>query len=386
MPSFAQDAVVPQYRNSGWAVSFATHSVGAGIAVILLNSIHPPTIPEPFRWDVSVTEKQAPVAVAEPPHPVPPPSTPMKNTPQRSDSNEMPMERRVVESHPRSRSVQSQPSILTKASEVTERRVQAQGIPQETVHFQTPLVRELETVNKTAETQSVAAINTPIEEAILDNSPPIIKQNEVAESANPVATQQMIQESPDSSVVERNVVTDSTAKTDSVETASPIETTAVQTKPVVKSGMAELASKHEPIQSDAMAGPISPLVTQPSTNESASAESSQQASVKHVPQQSMPATKADYGWLREALWNRIERLKGYPYIARTNRWEGLVILEAVINDEGQLVDLKIAESSGHSVLDQDAMEVMRKSCPLRLKHSLGKSAVTMRVPISYKLR
>ena len=83
---------------------------------------------------------------------------------------------------------------------------------------------------------------------------------------------------------------------------------------------------------------------------------------------------------------RIERLKGYPYIARANRWEGLVILEAVINHEGVLVDLKIAESSGHSVLDQDAMEVIRKSCPLQLKHSLGKSEMTMRVPISYKLR
>ena len=62
MPSNAQDAISPRYRISGWAVSFATHSVGAGIAVILLGGIHPPAKPEPFRWDVSVTEKPASVA------------------------------------------------------------------------------------------------------------------------------------------------------------------------------------------------------------------------------------------------------------------------------------------------------------------------------------
>ena len=381
MPSFAQHAIIPRYRNSGWAVSFATHSVGAGIAIILLSGIHLPTIPEPFRWDVSVTEKPTPVSAVEPLQPIQHPPTPMKNTPKRSETHEViPKERRVVESQPVSRSVETQPSIFTKTPAISERRVQTRAMSQET-----PLVRELETINKTAEIQSVATISTPIEDPILDNSPPITRQNQVVESEKPIVTQQAIQESLDSSVVEGNVVTDRRAKAE-VDTASPIEATVFQTTPIVKSEMAESVPTHESIQSDAISAQISSLMTQPSTNEAVPTESNQHASIKHAPLQSMPATKADYGWLRDVLLSRIERLKGYPFIARTNRWEGLVILEAVIDHEGQLVDLKIAESSGHSVLDHDAMEVIRKSCPLQLKHSLGKSQMTMRVPIRYKLR
>jgi hypothetical protein len=171
-------------------------------------------------------------------------------------------------------------------------------------------------VNKTAETQSVATITTPIEEAIIDKSSPIMQQNEVVESGNPVVTQQTVQGSPDSSIVERNASTDTTAKTNSIETVSPIETAAFETGPAVNPVISEPALNHEQIKSDAMGVPINPSVTGPSTNEAVPAESSQQASVNHVPLQSMPATKADYGWLRDVLWSQIERLKGYPYIAR----------------------------------------------------------------------
>jgi protein TonB len=311
----------------------------------------------------------------------------MKTTSQRSDTHaEASKQRNVVETQPVSRSVQSQPSALTKATEIPQRKVPIQAITQETVHLQTPLVQELETVNKTDETKPVATVSTSIEEALLDTSPPITRPTQVVESGNPVVTQQMVQESPDSSVVEREVVTESTAKAESVAIASSVEVAAVQTQQIAKSVTGGSVSAQELIQSDAMVSQFHPLVTQSPANEAVPAQPSLHASVKHAPVRSMPATRADYGWLRDALLSRIERLKGYPYVARTNRWEGLVILEAVINYEGELVDLKIAESSGHSVLDQDAMEVIRKSCPLRLKHPLGKSEMTMRVPISYKLR
>jgi protein TonB len=112
----------------------------------------------------------------------------------------------------------------------------------------------------------------------------------------------------------------------------------------------------------------------------------QQASIQNVPTQSLPAAKADYDWLLDTLWKRVEKLKRYPHIARANRWEGLVVLQAVIDGSGQLLDLKVAESSGYAVLDQDAMDVLKRSCPLHLKHSLGKPQVELRIPISYKLR
>ena len=109
------------------------------------------------------------------------------------------------------------------------------------------------------------------------------------------------------------------------------------------------------------------------------------ATVEELLVRSAPATKPDFSWLAEALWNKVEQLKRYPHIARMNRWEGKVVLRGVIKADGQVVDLEIAESSGYSVLDRDALEIMKQASPLKLKHPLGQPQVVVQVPISYKL-
>ena len=96
-------------------------------------------------------------------------------------------------------------------------------------------------------------------------------------------------------------------------------------------------------------------------------------------------TRADYGWLRDALWGRIEELKRYPALARTNHWEGKVVVSAVIRDDGEVMGVQIAETSGRAVLDEEAMAVMKKASPLRLKHPLGQRQITILIPISYRL-
>ncbi len=95
--------------------------------------------------------------------------------------------------------------------------------------------------------------------------------------------------------------------------------------------------------------------------------------------------RADYGWLRDMLWGRIEELKRYPSLARTNHWEGKVVVSAVIRDDGEVTGVQIAESSGRPVLDEEAMAVMKKASPLRLKHPLGQRQITILIPISYRL-
>ena len=96
-------------------------------------------------------------------------------------------------------------------------------------------------------------------------------------------------------------------------------------------------------------------------------------------------TQADYGWLRDMLWKRIEELKRYPTLARTNHWEGKVIVQAIIKADGTVGDVRVAESSGYALLDQEALVVMRKASPLALKYQLEKASITILVPISYHL-
>jgi protein TonB len=62
-----------------------------------------------------------------------------------------------------------------------------------------------------------------------------------------------------------------------------------------------------------------------------------------------------------------------------------VVVEAVIRHDGEVLDCQIAESSGHGVLDQDALAVLRRASPLPLKHPLGRDQVTILLPITYRL-
>lgn len=94
---------------------------------------------------------------------------------------------------------------------------------------------------------------------------------------------------------------------------------------------------------------------------------------------------SDYGWLAQAVHRRIAELKRYPHRARVNHLEGRVVLRAVIRDDGELAALSVRTSSGHHELDEEAMELVRQICPVPLRHPLGRSEITMHIPITYTL-
>ncbi len=62
-----------------------------------------------------------------------------------------------------------------------------------------------------------------------------------------------------------------------------------------------------------------------------------------------------------------------------------MVLRVVIKETGELADLRIAQSSGHDILDQDALETLKQAAPLKLKQPLGQPQIVVHIPISYKL-
>lgn len=94
---------------------------------------------------------------------------------------------------------------------------------------------------------------------------------------------------------------------------------------------------------------------------------------------------ADYGWLAEMLFTKVEQLKRYPRSAKTHRWEGNVVLQAVVSEDGRVADITVVESSGHSTLDQEAIALLERASPLSLKHPLGQPHVVVQLPIGYRL-
>ena len=109
----------------------------------------------------------------------------------------------------------------------------------------------------------------------------------------------------------------------------------------------------------------------------------QMAAISTIP--SAAPTKRDYGWLSEAILRRVEELKRYPASARVDRAEGKVVVKAVINDDGNLGEVEVFQSSGYPMLDKAAVETMRQAAPFHLPHPLGQPRMTIKIPMSYRL-
>lgn len=65
--------------------------------------------------------------------------------------------------------------------------------------------------------------------------------------------------------------------------------------------------------------------------------------------------------VREAIDLRLD----YPPPALENKWEGQVILEFFILANGQLEEVRVINSSGHSVLDGEAVRAVRAASPFQ---------------------
>ncbi|SPP65587.1 energy transducer TonB [Nitrospira lenta] len=215
-------------------------------------------------------------------------------------------------------------------------------------------------------------------------TPPVPVQQTVREVTRTVeAVESVQQETPE-------MVTQAEA---SIERpmAQRIESQAVATsqEPVVEQRTSQVAvaarvARAQPAET------LTPIEAAPQTveRESPTVETTASAIEHRVVQQRLVRHRevhADYGWLSESVQRRMEELKRYPAQAKMNHWEGKVVVEAVIRDDGEVIGVSIAESSGRAVLDQEAMAVMKKASPLTLKHPLGKSQLTILVPISYRL-
>lgn len=97
------------------------------------------------------------------------------------------------------------------------------------------------------------------------------------------------------------------------------------------------------------------------------------------------AVLPNYGWLMDQLRSNLEQVKTYPAIARANHWQGRVVVQVSIEEDGRIANPVIEESSGHSMLDRAALEALQEASPLTLKHRLESSSVVMLVPLNYQL-
>lgn len=86
------------------------------------------------------------------------------------------------------------------------------------------------------------------------------------------------------------------------------------------------------------------------------------------------------------LANAIAKYKQYPKIAQMRGWQGTVIADLEIDTKGAVISIKIKKSSTYEVLDNEALEMIKKASPFPAPpEGLRGKNFNVLVPISFKL-
>lgn len=82
----------------------------------------------------------------------------------------------------------------------------------------------------------------------------------------------------------------------------------------------------------------------------------------------------------------LERNKRYPREAKAAEQQGTPMVRFAVDRRGRVSDVSIARSSGHALLDQATLDLLRRVSPLpAMPRSLGRDRVVISLPIEYSL-
>ena len=86
------------------------------------------------------------------------------------------------------------------------------------------------------------------------------------------------------------------------------------------------------------------------------------------------------------IWQRVTKAKYYPRMARKRGFEGVPIVTFTLGSKGELIDLKLIEVSSYKILNEAALETIRRGTPYpSIPEPLGKKSISFNLPISYVL-
>lgn len=89
--------------------------------------------------------------------------------------------------------------------------------------------------------------------------------------------------------------------------------------------------------------------------------------------------------LRQQLKEMIRTRFTYPRMARRMGWEGLVGLSLHIEDDGSLNQVRVARSSGHKVLDDNARKTIQSIGRIQVASNLTIQAADTEIEVLYRL-
>jgi protein TonB len=95
---------------------------------------------------------------------------------------------------------------------------------------------------------------------------------------------------------------------------------------------------------------------------------------------------AEYGAYLRRFRQRVLESLVYPLAARRQGLAGTVELHVWLEPTGRVRDVQIARSSSHDVLDDAAVETIRRLGPVPFPDSVPRRPLLIRIPLVYELR
>lgn len=93
------------------------------------------------------------------------------------------------------------------------------------------------------------------------------------------------------------------------------------------------------------------------------------------------------GQYRSALIAAARRYRKYPRVAVENSWEGRAEVRLAIDTGGSIASISIRTPSGYEVLDQQALEMIRKAKPMApVPQALRGKGFTLDLPVLFSLK
>ena len=162
-------------------------------------------------------------------------------------------------------------------------------------------------------------------------------------------------------------------------------------KPVPAPKPSPLAKAEPKAAKPATAAPVAPAPVQPQPPAPAVAPPAPAAPVaKAEPSPAPAAPPADSGSLdtyRIELMRMARNYKRYPRVAMDNNWEGRVVVRMIIGANGMIASITVISSSGHEILDKQAVDMIQKAKPrVLIPAALRGKEFPLEIPVIYSLK
>lgn len=362
----------PRHLLSAWGLSFCIHATVLAGAVAFIHDL-PRVEPPVYRMEFLLTDPKsvADTAISEEAATVTEHSSPIAPSRFRATSTSSTP---VIKQHSLIETLLVQPTVNPVTPAAVEQREMipsATAIDSIPVASPTPLEQQVETLPPVTESHRPATMNTSqtFDRPFISASPQgaASPQDGVAHSPHAAA-----EDSQNTAVM---------ASSPSSDSASSLSSSHNEHSP-----SSQPAGQSSTTASQ-IGSPTTDAMSPPSQMESGSPAAIPQQTLvmNHPPIARTIPSRPDYGWLKDLLKRRIMSLQAYPRLARMQGWEGIVVVRATIKNDGSLLDAVVTESSGYASLDEDALKLMQRSCPIRLQHDLGQSHIEVMVPVHYRL-